>query len=89
MASGWAQDGAVDAQIQDSVNDEIARVKSLLSSGQDSLYECENCGEPIPESRRRAVPGVRLCVDCQQEADGRQQITTPYNRRFSKESQLR
>ena len=89
MASGWAQDGAVDAQIQDSINDEIARVKSLLSGGEESLYECENCGEPIPESRRRAVPGVRLCVDCQQEADDRPQITTPYNRRFSKESQLR
>lgn len=23
-----------------------------------------DCGEPIPEERRRAVPGVRHCVDC-------------------------
>lgn len=88
MAVGWAQDGAVDAQIQDSINDEIARVRSRLTQG-ESLYECENCGEPIPESRRLAVPGVRLCIHCQQEADGREQIVTPYNRRFSKASQLR
>ena len=26
--------------------------------------ECAECGEIIPEARRRAIPGVRLCVDC-------------------------
>ena len=32
-----------------------------------SAAECEgtHCGEPIPDDRRRLVPGVRLCVDCQ------------------------
>lgn len=32
-----------------------------------SAAECEGsqCGEPIPDDRRRLVPGVRLCVDCQ------------------------
>jgi phage/conjugal plasmid C-4 type zinc finger TraR family protein len=28
--------------------------------------ECDECGEPIPEGRRLAVPGVRLCVSCQE-----------------------
>lgn len=88
MAVGWAQDGAVDAQIQDFIKDEIARVRSRLSGG-ESLRECENCGEPIPESRRLAVPGVRLCLQCQQEEDSRHRVVTPYNRRFSKASQLR
>jgi phage/conjugal plasmid C-4 type zinc finger TraR family protein len=23
------------------------------------------CGERIPEARRKALPGVQLCVDCQ------------------------
>ena len=23
------------------------------------------CGEPIPAARRRALPGVQLCVECQ------------------------
>ena len=56
MASGWAQDGAVDAQIQDSINDEIARVRRRLEEGGESLEECEECGEPIPLARRLAMP---------------------------------
>ena len=32
--------------------------------GHSSSYCCE-CGEPIPEARRDAVPGVSLCIDCQ------------------------
>jgi len=28
--------------------------------------EASDCGEPIPERRRRAVPGVRLCIECQE-----------------------
>ena len=88
MASGWAQDGAVDAQIQDSINDEIARVRRKLTGG-ESLEECEECGEPIPLARRLAMPGVRLCIECQQEADKDDTATSPYNRRHSKSSQLR
>lgn len=34
-----------------------------------SAYFCEECGEPIPEARREAVPGCRCCVDCQEEMD--------------------
>ena len=88
MASGWAQDGAVDAQIQDSINDEIARVRRRLAGG-ESLEECEECGEPIPSARRLAMPGVRLCVECQIEADRHDTAFSLYNRRHSKSSQLR
>ena len=88
MASGWAQDGAVDAQIQNSINDEIARVRRRLAGG-ESLEECEECGEPIPPARRLAMPGVRLCVECQLEADRNDTAFSPYNRRHSKSSQLR
>ena len=31
----------------------------------DSRHLCEECDDPIPEERRRHVPGVRLCVPCQ------------------------
>lgn len=31
----------------------------------DSAQFCEACGDPIPEARRQAVPGVQTCVDCQ------------------------
>lgn len=31
-----------------------------------------SCGEPIPEARRRAVPGSRLCIDCATFAERRE-----------------
>lgn len=88
MATGWAGDGAVQDQIQDSINDEVARARRNLPRG-ESLFFCEECGERIPEARRAALPGVRLCVDCRQEADREQQTISLYNRKGSKDSQLR
>lgn len=38
---------------------------------------------------REALPGVRLCVHCQEEADREQQAVSLYNRKGSKDSQLR
>jgi phage/conjugal plasmid C-4 type zinc finger TraR family protein len=88
MATGWAGDGAVQQQIDDSIKDAIERARSQLASG-PGLLNCEECGEAIPEARRLAVPGVRLCLACQAEADREQQAATGYNRRGSKDSQLR
>lgn len=31
-----------------------------------SNYECDDCGDPIPEARRQAVPGCTRCVYCQE-----------------------
>lgn len=36
----------------------------------ESEIHCRDCGEEIPERRRRAVPGCTRCVDCQEDADG-------------------
>jgi len=88
MATGWAGDGAVQQQIDDSIEDAIKRARAQLPSG-PSLTHCEECGEAIPEARRQAVPGVRLCVDCQAEVDREAPAASPYNRRGSKDSQLR
>jgi len=33
---------------------------------QPSLEQCEECGDDIPEERRRLIPGVRLCVYCKE-----------------------
>lgn len=88
MASGWTNDGAVHDQIQDSINDEIRRARNCLPQG-ESLRFCEECGEEIPEARRRALPGVRLCVVCQEERDKEQKAVSLYNRKGSKDSQLR
>jgi phage/conjugal plasmid C-4 type zinc finger TraR family protein len=34
-----------------------------------SRFLCEDCEAPIPEARRIAVPGVALCVTCQEIAE--------------------
>ena len=88
MASGWAGDNAVQDQIQDSINDEVARARRNLPKG-EILTHCEECGEEIPQARRDALPGVRLCIVCQQDADKEEQTVALYNRRGSKDSQLR
>ena len=88
MASGWTNDGGVQDQIRDSIEDEVKRARGCLPQG-ESLPFCEECGEPIPEARRRALPGVRLCVECQEERDKYQQEVSPYNRKGSKDSQLK
>ncbi len=88
MAVGWTDSDQVLTQIQDSVNDEIARARRNVAKG-ESLRYCEECGEEIPEARRQAVPGVRLCIRCQEEADKEQKAIELYNRRGSKDSQLK
>ena len=88
MAGGWSSDGAVQEQIDASVEDAIERARSRLPRG-ESLRHCEECGTAIPDPRRQAVPGVRLCVGCQEIRDKDQKSAAGYNRRGSKDSQLR
>jgi len=88
MAGGFAKDGAVQDQIDATIEDAVERARSQLPCG-ESLGECEECGELIPQARREAVPGVRLCVACQEAEDAEQAVVTGYNRRGSKDSPLR
>lgn len=88
MATGWAGEGAVQDQIDATVKDGIKRARSQLPQG-PSLTHCEECAAPIPEARRKAVPGVRLCVPCQEARDEEEGVHSGYNRRGSKDSQLR
>ena len=88
MATGWAGDGAVQDQIDATIKDAIKRVRSQLPQG-PGLTHCEECNVEIPEARRKAVPGVRLCVSCQEARDQEQANFSGYNRRGSKDSQLR
>lgn len=88
MATGWAGDGAVQDQIDATVKDAIKRARSQLPQGPGRTH-CEACDEPIPKARRDALPGVRLCVPCQESRDESESATSLYNRRGSKDSQLR
>ena len=89
MAGGWARDGAVNEQIEASIAEELERLKGRRAPEGESRADCAECGEPIPEARRVAVPGVKLCIDCQGERDARPVIRGGINRRGSKDSQLK
>lgn len=88
MAVGWARDGAVQEQIDASVNDAVTQARGRLPSGKSSTH-CKGCGEPIPEARQKAVPGVCLCIQCQSEYEENHAASSAYNRRGSKDSQLK
>ena len=92
MAGGWASDGAVNEQIEVSTEEALARVRlraRRMTAATDGPEDCADCGEPIPEARRRAVPGVTLCVACQSANDRAFRPVAGINRRGSKDSQLR
>ncbi|WP_278877882.1 DksA/TraR family C4-type zinc finger protein, partial [Paracoccus yeei] len=88
MAGGWARDDAVNDQIEVSTQEAIERMR-LRAVGRglrESATECDECGEPIPEARRQAIPGVRLCVECQSGRDRAWKPAGGINRRGSKDS---
>ncbi|GAC1337677.1 MAG: DksA/TraR family C4-type zinc finger protein [Acetobacteraceae bacterium] len=87
MASGWAPDGAVQDQIDDTVMDGVRRARARMPAGTAELL-CVECGEDIPEARRRVLPGVRTCIVCQSAHD-RRPVNIGFNRRGSKDSQLK
>ncbi len=88
MAVGWSRDEAVQEQIDATVESGVQLARQRLPGG-NSLTHCTECGEEIPEARRQAVPGVRFCVRCQEELEKRQLPFSLYNRRGSKDSQLK
>jgi len=88
MAGGWSSDGAVQDQIDATIEDAVQRARSSIPRG-ESLTRCEECDAKIPEARRKVIPGVRLCVKCQSKIDTELVNSSGYNRRGSKDSQLR
>jgi phage/conjugal plasmid C-4 type zinc finger TraR family protein len=87
MANGWAPDGAVQDQIDDTITDGVMRARARMPTGEGETC-CLECGDEIPEARRRAMPGVRTCIVCQSARD-RRTIHTGFNRRGNKDSQLK
>ena len=88
MAGGWSRDGAEHEQMDATVNDALDRVRSSLPKGESAEF-CDECGNPIPEVRRIAVAGVQHCIGCQTELEKEARAAELFNRRGSKDSQLR
>ncbi len=54
----------------EAVRDELARARAGLAPAKDwrtaSAKRCVECDAHIPQDRRRAVPGVKRCTECQE-----------------------
>ena len=88
MAVGWSRDGAVQEQIDAGVQDAVELARRRLPQGESATH-CRECGNIIPDARRKAIPGVCLCIECQSELETRLNTSSVYNRRGSKDSQLK
>lgn len=91
MAVGFTKDGAVQDQIDDTINDAIvvARNKMAMSQTNKTIY-CFDCDEEIPLVRRKAIKGVERCINCQSALEKEQNKSfSGMNRRASKDALLR
>lgn len=88
MAGGWTRDGATQDQIDATVDDAVKQARDNLQSGESAEF-CVECEGVIPEARRQAMPGVQLCIACQEVLEAENVSTGGINRRGSKDSQLR
>jgi len=41
----------------------LAEITAAIPKGESAKF-CRDCGEKIPDARRRAVPGIKCCVFC-------------------------
>jgi phage/conjugal plasmid C-4 type zinc finger TraR family protein len=89
MAGGWTRDGAVHEEIEASLADELRRMRARRRPDGESRTHCAECDELIPEARRKAVPGVKLCIDCQAERDAAPRRHGGIDRRAPKGSQMK
>ncbi|RJX73685.1 DksA/TraR family C4-type zinc finger protein [Vibrio sinensis] len=89
MANGFTRDGGVQDQIDATVIDAINRARALIKQEHNQSEYCLECGELIPAARRKIIPGVELCVECQAKEDSTNKMRSAFNRRASKDSQLR
>lgn len=88
MAGGWSRDGAVQDQIEQNIADAVEHARQALAGGVGRT-DCLDCGLAIPMARQQAVPAARRCVACQQSHDAESTFHASFNRRGSKDSQLR
>ena len=68
MAGGWAREGAVQEQIENTIEDAVQLARNRLPEG-DGFSKCEECETEIPAARQKALPGVRLCIKCQEKLE--------------------
>ena len=49
----------------------IAAARGIVPADTRSAETCAECGDPIPEARREAISGCRLCAWCAETLESR------------------
>ncbi len=62
-------DMAADKELAERVSLLAERQRRQRGQERKSRTYCIDCEEEIPEARRKAVPGVQRCIECQQEKE--------------------
>ena len=55
--------------LEEAQRERAIQAQAMRSGSGPALMQCMDCGEGIPEMRRRAVAGCRRCIDCQTMAE--------------------
>lgn len=87
MAVGFGNIDNFQETIQATVDNAVDFARNQLYKFEDSLDYCLDCGEEIPEERKKLLTGICYCVKCKTKHESTQ--ASYYNRRGSKDSQLR
>ncbi|UYD57586.1 hypothetical protein OFDDKENP_00210 [Aeromonas phage B614] len=87
--NGWGPSDEGFSTRESTIKDAIswARLEMEIASKGKSNEFCDECDEEIPVRRRELIKGCKYCVRCQSKRDF--VIKSGYNRRGSKDSQLR
>ena len=57
-------------RIEEMSADALADLRRKMPQGVSARFcQAPDCGMSIPAARRKAVPGVKYCIDCAQRAE--------------------
>jgi phage/conjugal plasmid C-4 type zinc finger TraR family protein len=68
MSTAWA--GGTDAiaeRMEKMTELSVTETRKSIYTGESAIH-CEECGEPIPEARRKAI-ACRYCLACQSQLE--------------------
>ena len=90
MAVGFTRDGNEQEQIDQTLEDNLNRVKQNATVNNNTSIYCLECGEEIPEARSLVVKNANYCLTCQSNLDKLNSNTISlYNRKANYHTQLR
>ena len=52
-------------ELEEAQRERAIQAQAMRMGAGASLMQCQDCGEDIPQARRRAVAGCRRCIGCQ------------------------